>query len=91
MKDCEFDVFLPEGDGPEGAAKLFEIEEQGELLLYCRFKFLSEAVVLLIPCVLSECVPRWEIPDRVPDWDYDDGEVLEAAVEMESVWWSFDI
>ena len=58
MEDCVFDIFVPEGDGPEGAAKLSEKEEQGELLLYCRFKFLSEAVVLLIPCVLSECVPR---------------------------------
>ena len=32
MEDCVFDVFLPEGDGPEGAAKLFEIEEQGDCI-----------------------------------------------------------
>ena len=54
------EVFVvPEGDSFVGAAKVSEIEEQGELLLDDRIEFLSEPfAVLEPPCVLSESVPR---------------------------------
>ena len=60
MEDCVIDVFVvPEGDSFVGAAKVSEIEEQGELLLDDRIEFLSEPfAVLEPPCVLSESVPR---------------------------------